>query len=221
MPRPDDLTSDLRHLIAEFAPRLRHFGFLVRDITGDGAVLAEDRERMESILAALPQCHSLRSLCSLRCSCQASRLGRDGRKLELWAMWLGLPEGETLSRKAQRNPSLNLPRARGEPEKPTEKRKPSTDSEESEAGRLAADTGVSPSKASAEHIATVIREHGSDILGLFVYPDSRATLLQYLGRAGLLQEFRRGLGVSESVRALDFWSYTQDLDRASRPPSIS
>ncbi|OSD00113.1 hypothetical protein PYCCODRAFT_1479388 [Trametes coccinea BRFM310] len=63
MPRPDDLTSDPRHLIAEFAPRLRHFGFLVGDITGDGAVSAEDRERMESILAALPRCRSLRSLC--------------------------------------------------------------------------------------------------------------------------------------------------------------
>lgn len=56
---------------------------------------------------------------------------------------------------------------------------------------------------------------GSEILGLFVYPDSRAKFLQYLRRAGLLAELRSGLGASESARILDFWSYTQDLEAAA------
>ncbi len=52
---------------------------------------------------------------------------------------------------------------------------------------------------------------GSDILSLFVYPDSRAKFLFLLGRVGLLPEIRAGLGASDSVQILDFWSYTRDL----------
>ncbi|KAI9063807.1 hypothetical protein FKP32DRAFT_657338 [Trametes sanguinea] len=63
MPLVDDLLSDPRHIISEFAPRLRHFGLLLRDITGDGAIPPEERERMERVLADLPQCRELRSLC--------------------------------------------------------------------------------------------------------------------------------------------------------------
>ncbi|OJT15833.1 Meiotically up-regulated gene 65 protein [Trametes pubescens] len=153
-----------------------------------------------------------------RCHAALRRLGRDGRKLELWASWLGIEEGAPLSRKTSRNPSLPSPRARGEPlVAEEEEEEATTTSDQTEADRLVADARASLSEASKEHIAAVVRIHGSDILEAFVYPDSRAQFLQYLRRVGLLAEFRAGLGTSESARAVDFWSYTQDLDTTSTP----
>ncbi|KAI0778194.1 hypothetical protein BD413DRAFT_684120 [Trametes elegans] len=152
-----------------------------------------------------------------RCHAALRRLGRDGRKLELWASWLGLPEGESLTRAPSRSPSISVPPARGEPENRAEGDGQSTSSGQTEAGRLTADVGVSVSKASKTYIAPVVRAHGADILGMFVYPESRAKFLEYLRRVGLLPELQAGLGAPESVRALDFWSYTQDLEASPSP----
>ena len=58
---------------------------------------------------------------------------------------------------------------------------------------------------------------GSDILDLFVYPESRAKFLSLLGRAGLLPELRSGLGASDSVQILDFWSYIKDFGNVESP----
>ncbi|KAI0639411.1 hypothetical protein C8Q77DRAFT_1213978 [Trametes polyzona] len=145
-----------------------------------------------------------------RCHAALRRLGRDGRKLELWASWLGVSDGASLSRKTSRAPSLSHTRTRGEPTKSQEKEL-SDGADQTEADRLTADVGASISEAPKDYISTVIRSHGSDILGLFIYPDSRAKFLQYLARAGLLEDLRSALGASESMRALDFWSYTQDV----------
>ncbi|CDO71571.1 hypothetical protein BN946_scf184911.g41 [Trametes cinnabarina] len=95
-----------------------------------------------------------------RCHAALRRLERDGRKLELWARWLGVPEGEALSREATRRPTT-LPRAKGEPKRPHENKEVSAGSGETEAGRLAADTGVSTSKASKDYVAAVVRAHVS------------------------------------------------------------
>ncbi|KAI0361611.1 hypothetical protein OH77DRAFT_1469432 [Trametes cingulata] len=150
-----------------------------------------------------------------RCHTALRRLSRDGRKLELWASWLGVSEEVPLSRRISRNPSIAQPRFRGEPLRSREDDvddRSSNGGSQTEADRLAADTGVSISPATKDYVATVVRAHGLDIMDLFVYPDSRAKFLQLLGRAGLLPELQVGLGGSESVRALDFWSYTQDLN---------
>ncbi|KAI9063808.1 hypothetical protein FKP32DRAFT_1603342 [Trametes sanguinea] len=63
LPYTDNSPGDPRLIIASFAPRLRHLGVLVYDITDDGEVPEENRERMESVLSDLPHCGSLRSLC--------------------------------------------------------------------------------------------------------------------------------------------------------------
>ncbi|KAI0365255.1 hypothetical protein BV20DRAFT_973445 [Pilatotrama ljubarskyi] len=150
-----------------------------------------------------------------RCHAALRRLGRDGRKLELWASWLGVSAGPPLSRRVSYNPSIALPRFRGEPSKSQANKKEDkslSGGSQTEADRLAADTGVSISPATKDYVAAVVRAHGMEILELFVYPESRAKFLHLLGGANLLLELQAGLGVSESVRALDFWSYTQDLN---------
>lgn len=100
-----------------------------------------------------------------RCHAALRRLGRDGRKLELWASWLGISDGTPISRRLSRNPSLLHPRARGEP-LPTKEAEAdeaaSTISGQTEASRLMADAGVSLSQASKGDIAAVVREHVRD-----------------------------------------------------------
>ncbi|KAI0669890.1 hypothetical protein C8Q78DRAFT_1038256 [Trametes maxima] len=159
-----------------------------------------------------------------RCHAALRRLARDGRKLDLWASWLGIPDELPVLRQTSSNSSIPPALIN---EEPTPQRDGSdtlnvdsvSHSSDQEVDRLVADTGVSMLKASKQHVAAVVRTHGSDILALFVYPDSRATLLQYLKRVGLLEELRTGLGASESVRVLDFWSYTQDLEMDVALPS--
>ncbi|KAH9898392.1 hypothetical protein C8Q73DRAFT_684699 [Cubamyces lactineus] len=148
----------------------------------------------------------------VRCHLALRQLNRDGRKLELWATWLGVADGVSVSRRRSRVPSTFLDRAAGQP--PNDRRDGDI-SGETEADRLTADTGVSTSKAQQSFIVPVLRAHGSELMGMFVYPDSRAQFLQLLGQAGLLAELRTGMGASESARALDFWSYTQDLEDVS------
>ncbi|KAI0335264.1 hypothetical protein GY45DRAFT_1317193 [Cubamyces sp. BRFM 1775] len=153
-----------------------------------------------------------------RCHLALRHLNRDGRKLELWATWLGVPEGVSVSRRSSRVPSTFLHRSAGQ--SPMDRRDEDI-AERTEADRLTVDTGATTSKAHSSFIIPVVRAHGSEILGVFVYPDSRAKFLQLLAQAGLLAELRAGMGASESVRALDFWSYTQDLEDISSSPSAS
>ncbi|KAH9849753.1 hypothetical protein C2E23DRAFT_861726 [Lenzites betulinus] len=144
-----------------------------------------------------------------RCHTALRRLGRDGRKLELWASWLGIPESASLSR--------------GEPSESHEtafdSEGLSTASSQTEADRLTADVGMNISQGCKEYIASVVRAHGPEILGSLVYPDSRAKLLRFFGQVGILEDFRTGLGASESARALDFWSYTQDMEKTGPQPT--
>ncbi|KAI0655087.1 hypothetical protein C8Q70DRAFT_1021781 [Cubamyces menziesii] len=153
-----------------------------------------------------------------RCHLALRHLNRDGRKLELWATWLGVPEGVAVSRRSSRVPSTFLHQAAGQS---SMDRRDEDLSEQTEADRLTADTGARTSKAHRSFIKPVVRAHGSEVLGMFVYPDSRAKFLQLLGQAGLLAELRVGMGASESARALDFWSYTQDLGDIAGSPSTS
>ncbi|KAI0756982.1 hypothetical protein C8Q80DRAFT_1131442 [Daedaleopsis nitida] len=159
-----------------------------------------------------------------RCRIAMRRLGRDGRKIELWANWLGVPTGSPPSPPASWSPTVipvvevplpDMTRGvtSGVSESPTTKNSDvaSFNSGQTEAEKLTADTGVSAAQARREYVTAVIRAHGSDILSLFVYPDSRAKFLLLLGRVGLLPDIRAGWGVSDSVQILDFWSYTQDL----------
>ncbi|OCH96158.1 hypothetical protein OBBRIDRAFT_787611 [Obba rivulosa] len=149
-----------------------------------------------------------------RCRAALRRLGRDGKKLELWILWL--------------NPLL-AEAGDSRQEKGKEPRKQWTEDEEpmpSEWIReeeLAADVGMTISReVPREHLAAILRDHGSDILATFVYPDSRAQFLEMLEHAGLLHDLRTNLEVPEStplVEVLDFWSYTHTEDIAPNLPS--
>ncbi|TBU48329.1 hypothetical protein BD309DRAFT_987385 [Dichomitus squalens] len=157
-----------------------------------------------------------------RCHLALRRIGWDGRKLELWARWLGVPGA---SRPASRVSSLNpviapfavvSPEAIESGKRITSRTLPSVDgistsSSQSGAAHLTAESRASLAPAPKERVAAVIRRHGSDILSLFVYPDSRAQFISLLAKAGLLQDLRAGLGISDSMQFLDFWSYTKDL----------
>ncbi|RPD62932.1 hypothetical protein L226DRAFT_607651 [Lentinus tigrinus ALCF2SS1-7] len=158
-----------------------------------------------------------------RCHIALRRLGRDGRKLELWASWLGVSEAAHLSRPTSWDPTIvpivkvPLPgkAADGQPQTIREQypanEPASRETNQAEADKLSADTGVSISPAPKAYVAAVLRTHAHDMLTLFVYPDSRAKFLSLLGRAGLLPDLRAGICAPDSVQILDFWSYTHDL----------
>ncbi|KAI1797888.1 hypothetical protein LXA43DRAFT_982497 [Ganoderma leucocontextum] len=171
-----------------------------------------------------------------RCHRALRPLARDGRKLELWAHWLGVSEGAvTVPRPSSLSPIVSpflvpLPQAADgeETEKQASSGTPSTEdvvstsSPKSRGDKLSADVGIRLTQAPKEYVAAVIRCHGSDILGLFVYPESRAKFLFLLGRVGLLPEIRAGLGVSDSysVQVLDFWSYSYTKDFGDANSSV-
>ncbi|PIL31957.1 hypothetical protein GSI_06661 [Ganoderma sinense ZZ0214-1] len=168
-----------------------------------------------------------------RCHSALRHLSRDGRKLEVWAHWLGVSEKPVVA--PCRSPLLPavspflvpLRRAAesGEWEKQVPSSNPSTEdvastsSSKRRGDKITLDVGVRLTQAPKEHVATVIRCHASDILDLFVYPESRAKYLALLGRVGLLPELRAGLGASDSVQVLDFWSYTKDFGNMDSSPS--
>lgn len=104
-----------------------------------------------------------------RCHGALRRLGRDGRKLELWARWLGVPVGVPPSRPASWNPTISpvakvpLPEVdRGTPVRIEEARSvddQSTTTVRTDDEKLIADSGVSASTAPKEYVAAVIRNH--------------------------------------------------------------
>ena len=107
-----------------------------------------------------------------RCHIALRRLGRDGRKLELWATWLGVPEAAHLPRPTSWDPTIipivkaPVPRRRSDSQPQVAEEPPangvaSRNTGVAEADTLAADTGVSLSEAPKEYVAAVIREHVS------------------------------------------------------------
>ena len=107
-----------------------------------------------------------------RCHLALRRLGRDGRKLELWARWLGVPAGST---PASRTSSLNLiispfvvssPQATESGNHVTSGALPakdiqSTDSGQTKAIKVSSDSRAGLAPAAREHVAAVIRGHVS------------------------------------------------------------
>ena len=98
-----------------------------------------------------------------RCHLALRHLNRDGRKLELWATWLGVPEGVAVSRRSSRVPSTFLHQAAGQS---SMDRRDEDISEQTEADRLTADTGARTSKAHRSFIIPVVRAHVSRCRGL-------------------------------------------------------
>ncbi|KAF9241386.1 hypothetical protein BU15DRAFT_44942 [Melanogaster broomeanus] len=123
-------------------------------------------------------------------------LGRDGRKLELWRMWLG-------------------PYARGHSSDVRGKGKQSSADvaplSSEEGGRSNDMHGGRPPPLM--HLATILRNHGDAILQSFVFPDSRAQFIDLVKRAGLIEDVEGGLGHVFSMSELDFWSYSAGMEK--------
>ncbi|KZT65136.1 hypothetical protein DAEQUDRAFT_769080 [Daedalea quercina L-15889] len=138
-----------------------------------------------------------------RCRAALKKIGRDGRKLELWKRWFGFGF-----------------HSEKDEEKDEEEGKGKLKAEEYEVSSLdneiEEDVGVHPIQPPREYIATVVRAHGSDILRTFVFPDSRAQFLEILDAANLLGELKAGMGIADHAQVLDFWSYAPTSPTAGR-----
>ncbi|KAI0936352.1 hypothetical protein AcV5_004515 [Taiwanofungus camphoratus] len=142
-----------------------------------------------------------------RCRAMLKRIGRDGRKLELWKLWTGL------------STDLGKGATKGmvKEERETKTKRWTVDgvvspSETVRDEELAAYTRASTGEASKNYMAVVLRAHGLQILQSFVYPDSRVQFLGILSRAGLSKELEAGLKSSGCPQILDFWSDNGRID---------
>ncbi|TFY69244.1 hypothetical protein EVJ58_g513, partial [Rhodofomes roseus] len=140
-----------------------------------------------------------------RCRTALKRIGRDGRKLELWKRWFGFGfRSEKDEDEEDKEESDEDDVGKGKVR--AEQREVSSSSSSLEK-ELEEDVGVHTIQPPREYIARVIRDHGSEILRTFVFPDSRAQFVEILDAADLLGELKAGMGVSDQAQVLDFWSY--------------
>jgi len=138
----------------------------------------------------------------LRCRSLMKHFGRDGRKLELWRLWLGFYHPEYKQKFLEPD------------DKGKRREKQWTEDEGPLPSELAAANILSReyvSIAPKDHVVAVIRIHGQDLLHLFVFPESRVQFLKILGQAGLLPELNVSLGMGFGSSEIDFWSYASGL----------
>ncbi|KII94380.1 hypothetical protein PLICRDRAFT_88608 [Plicaturopsis crispa FD-325 SS-3] len=135
-----------------------------------------------------------------RCRRLMRRVGRDGRKLELWRQWLHpyFQEGDQGTRRSKQWTE--------DDELLQSERLATLAKSQSHQDAL----NASPPLA---HMAAVLNTHGTELLHAFVYPESRAHLLDMFARAGILPEL--GVGLTAVGRSVDFWSYTSGLAEVS------
>ncbi|KIJ68455.1 hypothetical protein HYDPIDRAFT_24727 [Hydnomerulius pinastri MD-312] len=126
-------------------------------------------------------------------------LGRDGRKLELWRLWL-VPYA---------NERLSGPKGKAKQWSADSAPLPSEIAREN--GRP--DGMLEGNPPPLVHLATMLKDHGDAILRSFVFPDSRAQFIELVKRAGLAKDADNGLGQTFSAPEVDFWSYSSGLDK--------
>jgi hypothetical protein len=157
-----------------------------------------------------------------RCHALMNRLGRDGRKLELWKKWLGPHITNVDSSAMGRNKGKQR-------QKPCAEGNTSQSSENLNPGDSPAHIASGTYSPALDHIACVVRKHVSpvinahslnlmrnllpqadSILRLFVFPESRAQFIKLLDRAGLLTHLSTKPNIGLSTSEVDFWSYMND-----------
>ncbi|KAJ3552271.1 hypothetical protein NM688_g4237 [Phlebia brevispora] len=139
-----------------------------------------------------------------RCHAVLKKPGTDGKRLELWRHWLGLPTQVGRPVRWTEDEGQHTPEVSGK----------------DAAGRRAEELGQQPEK---RQVAPILRNHAVEILDLFIYPDSRAHFLEIVGLADLLPDLNAGLGLSYPTQILDFYSSTQsfhDLLAVDMPASF-
>jgi len=140
-----------------------------------------------------------------RCRNLMRRFSRDGRKLELWRLWLGFYHPEHKEKFLSPDP-----KGKRRDKQWTEDEGP-LPSEVTAADILSKET---VSIAPRDHVIAVLRTHGQHMLQLFMFPESRAQFLKLLGQAGLLPELNIGLSIGFGSSEIEFWSYASDLGDA-------
>jgi len=135
-----------------------------------------------------------------RCHSLMKRLGRDGRKIELWRLWLGgriVGKGDV--------PVAGKMKQWREDEHPLP-------NDVTRARQVALAPRLTP--PNLEHVKQVLIVHARTLLHSFMYPETRSELIELLAHARLLPELNLGLS-SE----MDFYSYMSNLDKAETEDS--
>ncbi|PPQ80830.1 hypothetical protein CVT25_001955 [Psilocybe cyanescens] len=138
----------------------------------------------------------------LRCRNLMKHFGRDGRKLELWKLWLGFHHPDYKQRFLE-------PEDKGKRrEKQWTEDEGPLPSEISAADILSRDyVAIAP----RDLVIALLRVHGQQLLHLFIFPESRVQFLKLLAQAELLPELNVGLGIGFGSTEVDFWSYASGL----------
>ncbi|KAF8560355.1 hypothetical protein OG21DRAFT_1502659 [Imleria badia] len=123
------------------------------------------------------------------------QLGRDGRKLELWRMWLG-PYAQT-----------STPDVKGKAKQSDPLPPPLQNTFENHLSDVVPEGNPPP----LVHLTTILGNHGEVILHSFVFPHSRAQFVDLVRRAGLVKDLESCLGRAFSSTDVDFWSYADKL----------
>ncbi|KAA1475801.1 hypothetical protein DENSPDRAFT_447816 [Dentipellis sp. KUC8613] len=121
---------------------------------------------------------------------------RDGRRLEIWKIWLldcGGSHGSQKGKERQRE----------------EQQEVSYEQEETD------DVPETAGRPSRQQVVEVLNNHGSEILQMFVYPQSRVDFINLLADAHLLRELNPTLSSSVS-QTVNFWSYSAGLSPSER-----
>ena len=150
-----------------------------------------------------------------RCLAVMKLFGRDGRKLELWKLWLGYYDPDQFP--------LGANTKGKQPEGEIEKPLPSA---------IFPVDVLSPDSvpvAAREHVMAVLRHHVTllktllgqcthilfkvqHLLHLFIYPESRVCFLKLLSEVGLWSELNNCLGTQSESTEIDFLSYVNGLE---------
>ncbi|KAF4623334.1 hypothetical protein D9613_001811 [Agrocybe pediades] len=137
-----------------------------------------------------------------RCRRLMKQFGRDGRKLELWKLWLGFYHPDHKHKFVDHDSNGKR------------REKQWTEDEGPLPSELAAADILSKewiSIAPRQPVIEVLRAHGQEMLHLFIFPESRVQFLTLLAQASLLQEVNMGLGLGVGASDINFWSYASDL----------
>ncbi|KAG5723341.1 Meiotically up-regulated gene 65 protein [Termitomyces sp. T112] len=139
-----------------------------------------------------------------KCCLLMKYLGRDGRKLELWKLWLAphLPDRLSKRRGAMKVKARHSELMRD------------MTADEGDVSTVFADILEQSQAPLKEYLIPILRLHGSELLHTFVYPESRASFMAMLGEAGLFHVLEAGIGFS--ANGMDFWSYVDDIAKNAR-----
>lgn len=165
-----------------------------------------------------------------RCHRALIHLDRDGRRLEVWERWLRAPAPPKDGVTRKLNVTAPPQKQWSEDSQPLPSQHAQFTSSTVD-GMLAADTGIVLEPAPREHVAAVLHNHvrvsplllhnqpiyspllwylqGSEILELFIFPDSRTRFIELVASAGLLSDLKSGLAPSHSM--FDFYSSSQSI----------